>query len=949
MKKFIKVFLSVLLFTGFSNAILAENRDPEPKVGSICGRVIDNTKQALPGACVYIDGLQTGDVSDINGFYSIKNLKPGNYKVVVSYVGYDPYTMELIVKEGKATEHDIVLTEGVELQEVVVVGAFSGQRKAINMQKNNLGITNVVSADQVGKFPDSNIGDALKRINGINVQYDMGEARFGQVRGTSADLTSVTLNGNRLPSAEGDTRNVQLDLIPADMVQTIEVSKVVTSDMDGDAIGGAINLVTKNTPYDRVFNATVGTGCNAVSDKMQLNLGLTYGDRFFNDKLGLMMAASYQNAPGGADNTEFEYDVDDDGKVFLDKAEVRQYYVTRERQSYSLATDYKFNPNHKISFKGIYNRRSDWENRYRITYKKLNEDPSKQSVVLQTKGGSGDNKDARLELQQTMDFMLDGEHTFGRLNMDWAGSFSRATEDRPNERYFGVTMKGKKNEDYFSDLSFVGAGGRNPYPNKGIGNVDDYKWSIDELTNSDQQIKENEWKFRLNFELPLTTGSFGNTLRFGAKYTNKTKERETHCYDYADVYESEFEDGWINNMNGQIRDGFMPNGNYPVNTPFITKEYLGSLKMNPNQDGAYELYEEASGNYKAKEAITSAYVRYDQKLWNKLDLILGLRMEHTSLNYSGFNWVVDDLEDEQGRLEATGDKRNDYINWLPSALLKYNVTDDLKLRASFTKTLSRPKYSALVPCIHYNIAEEEASFGNANLKPTTSYNFDLGGEYYFESVGLVSLGLFYKNVHDVIADEKWKSTNDPNIPSGLLNEDGDPVKYEITKPINAYDADLFGVEVAYQRDFGFITPALKCLGFYGTYTYTHSTTKNHNFEHRTMENGEKIKMTGSPAHTANASFYYENKGLNVRVSYNFASEFVDEFGTVAALDRYYDKVNYLDVNASYTFGKRCKTTIYAEANNLLNQPLRYYQGTKDRTMQLEYYGIRANLGVKFQF
>lgn len=949
MKKFIHVFLSVLLLTGFSNAVLAENRDPEPKVGSIRGRVIDNTKQVLPGAYVYIDGLQTGDVSDVNGFYSIRNLKPGNYKVVVSYVGYNPYIMELIVKEGKATEHDIELTEGVELQEVVVVGAFSGQRKAVNVQKNNLGITNVVSADQVGKFPDSNIGDALKRINGINVQYDMGEARFGQVRGTSADLASVTVNGNRLPSAEGDTRNVQLDLIPADMVQTIEVSKVVTSDMDGDAIGGAINLVTKNTPYDRVLNATVGTGYNAVSDKMQLNLGLTYGDRFFNGKLGLMMAASYQNSPGGADNTEFEYDVDDNGNVFLDKAEIRQYYVTRERQSYSLATDYKFNPNHKISFKGIYNRRSDWENRYRITYKKLNETPSKQSVVLQTKGGSGDNRDARLELQQTMDFMLDGEHTFGKLNMDWAGSYSRATEDRPDERYFGVAMKGKKNEDYFKDLSFVGAGGRNPYPNKGLGNVDNYDWSIDELTNSDQQIKENEWKFRVNFELPLATGAFGSILKFGAKYANKNKERETHCYDYVEVYENESDNDWMNNVNGQIREGFMPDGNYPQNTSFVTKEYLSGLTMSPNQKGAYELYEEASGNYRAKEAITSAYVRYDQKLWNKLDLVFGLRMEHTSLNYSGFNWVVDNLEDEQGRLESTGDKKNSYINWLPSVLLKYNATDDLKLRASFTKTLSRPKYSALVPCIHYNIAEEEASFGNANLKPTTSYNFDLGGEYYFESVGLVSLGLFYKNVHDVIADEKWKSTNDPNIPNGLLNEDGEPVKYEITKPINAYDADLFGVEVAYQRDFGFISPTLKCFGFYGTYTYTYSTTKNYHFGHRTLEDGEKIKMTGSPEHTANASLYFENKGLNIRLSYNFASEFVDEFGTVAALDRYYDKVNYLDLNASYTFGKRCKTTIYADANNLLNQPLRYYQGSKDRTMQLEYYGIRANLGVKFQF
>ena len=949
MKKIKRAVLTILLMAGFTQTIQAGNTNPDPRNGAISGRVIDNVHQTLPGASIYIEKLQTGVISDINGFYTLPNLEPGKYVVKVTYVGFEPVEATLTVKAGKTLEYDIVMNEGVELQEVMVKGAFQGQRKAINMQKNAMGVKNVVSADQVGKFPDANIGDALKRINGINVQYDMGEARFGQVRGTSADLTSVTVNGNRIPSAEGDTRNVQLDLIPADMVQTVEVSKVVTSDMDGDAIGGAINLVTKNTPYRRVLNATAGTGYNWVSEKPALNLGLTYGDRYFNDKLGVMLAASYQNAPGGADNTEFEYDVDDDGNVFLDKAEIRQYYVTRERQSYSLATDYKFNANHRISFKGMYNRRSDWENRYRITYKKLNEKPSKQSVVLQTKGGLGDNRNARLELQQTMDFTLDGEHSFGNLKMDWAGSYSRATEDRPDERYFGVTMKGKNNEDYFSDLNFVGAGGRHPYPNKGIGNISNYKWSIDELTNADQEISEDEWKFRLNFELPLNNGLYGNSLRFGAKYADKSKQKEVHCFDYIEPYEELFDEAWTNQMNGQIRSGFMPKGDYPVHTPFVTKEYLGSLAMNPSQTGAYELYEEASGNYKASERITSAYVRFDQKLGRKLEAVLGLRMEHTALNYSGFNWVVDDLEDEQGRLEATGKKKNDYINWLPSVLLKYNASDDLKFRTSFTKTLSRPKYSALVPCIHYNIAEEEARFGNANLKPTTSYNFDLGGEYYFESVGLVSLGFFYKNVKDVIAEEKWKSTNDPNIPAGLLNEDGEPVKYEITKPINAYDADLFGLEFAYQRDFGFIAPSLKCLGFYGTYTYTHSSTKKHQFEHRTLEEGEDIKMTGSPEHTANASLYFENKGLNVRLSYNFASDFVDEFGTVAALDRYYDKVNYLDLNASYTFGNKFKTTFYAEANNLLNQPLRYYQGTKDRTMQAEYYGMRLNAGVKINF
>ena len=117
------------------------------------------------------------------------------------------------------------------------------------------------------------------------------------------------------------------------MIQTIEVSKVVTSDMDGDAIGGSINLITKSTPYKRTISATAGTGYNWISQKAQLNLGFTYGDRFFNDKLGMMAAVSYQNAPVGSDDVEFEYDVNKKGEVVMVEAQKRQYYVTRERQA----------------------------------------------------------------------------------------------------------------------------------------------------------------------------------------------------------------------------------------------------------------------------------------------------------------------------------------------------------------------------------------------------------------------------------------------------------------------------------------------------------------------------------------------------------------------------------------------------------------------------------------
>lgn len=921
----------MLLATSISSNTFAIEKELSEKASVLRGRVMDNEQQVLPGASIMVESLKKGIISDIDGNYTLTGLKPGTYTVKVSYVGYNPIELKITVPKGKTLEKDIVMNEGVELQEVKVNGVFTGQRKALSVQKNAMGVKNVVSADQVGKFPDSNIGDALKRISGINVQYDQGEARFGQVRGTSADLTSVTVNGNRLPSAEGDTRNVQLDLIPADMVQTIEVSKVVTSDMDGDAIGGAINLVTKNTPYNRVFNVTAGTGYNWISEKAQLNLGATWGERLFNDKLGIMLAASYQYAPGGSDNVEFEYETNDDGEVELKEAQARQYYVTRERQSYSAALDYKFNENHKISFKGIYNRRNDWENRYRVSYKKLNSKASKQSVVLQTKAGSSDNRNARLERQQTMDFTLDGEHMLGSLMMDWAGSYSRATEDRPNERYAAISYKG---EDYGS--SFADVFDEFPYSTKSLPNIKDAGWKIDELTNSNQSIVENEYKFRMNFELPLSQGEFGNSLKFGGKFVSKDKERETNFFEYnGDIIAD-----WNNNLTSQIRSGFMPGKQYPTGTSFIDKGYLGKIDFSKYE--GKEVLEEEAGNYKAKENILAGYLRFDQKLGDKFDLTLGLRIEDTHLKTSGSIYQMDENEEES--LTPTGDHKNSYTDLLPSILLKYKLNDNGNIRASYTKTLSRPKYSALIANKSFNLADEEATIGDPNTKPTTSNNFDLSIDYYFKSVGLVSAGVFYKDVKSVNVEALGYMTGSQ---LGLGNYAD--TKFQVTQNMNAYDARIFGAEFAYQRDFGFIAPALKCVGFYGNYTYTHSSTNNYN-PILGIADGDDVKMAGSPEHTANASLFYEKSGLNVRLSYNTASAFIDQMNTGSReLDRYYDSVNYLDLNASYTWGSKYKTTIYAEAGNLLNQPLRYYQGNKDRTMQAEYYGVRVNAGVKINF
>ena len=259
------------------------------------------------------------------------------------------------------------------------------------------------------------------------------------------------------------------------------------------------------------------------------------------------------------------------------------------------------------------------------------------------------------------------------------------------------------------------------------------------------------------------------------------------------------------------------------------------------------------------------------------------------------------------------------------------------LRASFTTTLARPKFSQMVPGDRVNLADEEYTMGNPDLRNTVSNNYDLMFEYYFKSIGLVSAGVYYKQISDFIVDAMIE---DQTI--------GGTEFKEFYKAVNAGDATLLGIEVAFQRDLGFITPVLKNFGIYTNYTYNHSKVTRLTDPIFAGRNDD-IKLPGTPEHTVNASLYFENKRLTATLSYNYASSFLDneEMGMTPFTDRYYDSVNYLDANISVRATKHI--SIFAEVGNLLNQPLRYYQGTKDRIKQAEYYGIRCSLGAKVRF
>ncbi len=905
------------------------------QMGTLRGRVVDAADQFLSGAAVYIKELNRGVACDANGYYTFQALPQGSYSIETTYVGYETTNESVKIEANETTLHNIKMGESTTIENVVVTSVMKGQSRALSSQKSALNMMDVISSDQSSKYPDSNIGDALKRISGVNVQYDQGEARFGQVRGTPADMSSVTINGDRLPSAEGGTRNVQLDLIPADMVQTIEVNKVITPDMDADAIGGSINLVTKNSPSRQIITANVGTGYDVVSEKANLNFGLTYGDVSANEKFGYIVSASYQNNFLGSDNTEFAW-AEVDGKDLVDEYQIRQYYVQRERQSYSASLNYNINENHKIDFKGIYNRRNDFENRYRTKVKDLTKNMDEgaaygenSKISIETKGGSEDVKFSRLERQQTMDFALGGEHMLNKLLVDWSASWAKASEDRPEERYVAYEMK-PKSTGVLMDYSDK----RQPFATLGDGSniVLDDSYELADLYESNQKISEQDLKFKANFKLPISEGRNNSALSFGAKASIKSKEQEVIAYDYLDAAKSDVETEALATAKVQDRDGFMPGERYNYGRKFIDREWLGQQNFTSSSDYDQSLVEqiteESAGNYTASEGVYAAYLRFDQKLGEKVDLMAGLRMENTQVTYQGTIW-----DEDADTLEKSEELSNSYTNVLPSVMVKWDANKDLKIRASFTNTLARPSYEQLVPGVEIN-EDYEATVGNPNLNAALGYNVDLSADYYYPGIGLIRGGVFYKRINDFIVDQR------------LTNYTYSGTEFTLfTQPINAGNADLFGAELVYQRDLGFIAPALSFMGVSGTYTYTHSTVSDFNVEGRENESG--LKLPGSPEHTANASIYAEKFGFTVRLSYNYASDFIDELGKDSYDDVYYDKVGYMDLNLTYAFKKNF--SIYADATNLLNQPLRYYQGEADRTYQVEYYGPRFNAGVKYTF
>jgi TonB-dependent receptor len=904
---------------------------PAAAQGTLTGTVLDGSNGLnLTGAVVRIEALRREAITDRTGRFLMPGVPAGTHTVTVRYIGFTMSSQEVVIRDNDRTAITVRMTAATTtLGAVMVTEARSGQAAALAQQQNSPNVTNVISADQVGRFPDANIGDALKRVPGVTVALDQGEARFGSIRGTEPRFNSVMVNGERVPSAEAEVREVQLDLIPADMVQSLEVNKTLTPEMDADAIGGSVNVVTRAAPSGFRLSTTVGTGQNVIREKPVYIGSLVAGNRFFSDRLGVILSASYYDQDFGSDNKEGTWDRTAGGQAYMNEFDLRRYDVQRTRRSIGGSVDFRLNPTSTITLRSLYNSRDDWENRFRARYILGEPDVNgiqNTEIRRQTKGGgAGDRlRNTRLEDQRTQSHQLTGEHLINNFaTLDWSAQIGRASETRPDERYIEWRRTNVSINADYSDQ-------QNPtFTATTPSQIAPSAFGFRRIEVLDSYTKDEDMNGRVDLTLPFRSGA--STVKVGLRLRDKEKFRN-NSFSRAAPATAFGNMAAVGSADFTLPRNYV--GNYDWGT-FSTPEFLGALDLyNPaaftlqDQPGEY-----AAGNFDATERITAGYAQLTQELSPSMSLIAGVRVEATRVNYNGFeyNLDTDDVTPTTG-----GQSYNDIR---PSLNFRWDLDARTVVRAAWTNTLARPNYFDLVPYREISIDDNELSTGNPDLKTTRAMNLDLMAERYFESVGLISVGVFYKDISDFIFN--FTQFNEVDAVTGNTFS-------RISRPENGASASLTGFEVAVQRTLDFLPGGFRYIGVYANYTYNSSSVEGISLTGRDLAG---LPLLGTAEHSGNFSLSWDPPKGSIRLALNYQSESLDAgeggYNEEAFFDRWADR--RLDVDLTSTWQVAPKTRFFLEANNLTNRPLRFYQGNRGRLMQDEFYGVRLQTGLKFDF
>lgn len=944
--------------------------------GGINGKVTDaGSGDFLPGANVVLDGTNYGASSDRFGEFTISNVPDGNYTLTVTYVGYADYSDSVTVGSDVVSRDIALSVDYVAMEAVNVTGLAQGQAKALSQQRSAGNIKNVVSRDQMEKFPDQNVADVLQRLPGIALESDHGEGRYVQIRGAEASLNTTTINGVKVPSPE-DVRKISLDIIPSYSLGSVEVTKAITPDMDGDAIGGHVNLITKNAfDYDGQFmEAKVAGGHRPLYGKSGSMGAFTYGNQFMDGKLGLIVSSSYEFNDMKTDNIELEWndeyefvsdvvDSEEDETYVVDEADgtiindmqLKNYALSRERIGITTGLDYKLAENSKLYLNLITNTYTDKENRNRLRYRfdKSVDEETPGSGYTNVTSNSGTANLARItrelksrsSISKINSFSLGGDHALGNIKADWAFTQSYAEELRDPSLNAEFEAKDINMNYEFSDnnhpqiTSFTDDEGSafdqhdlSAYELDAIeleGNyIPNAKSPNGNLVSGDDQV------IAFNLAMPLSLGGANGEIKAGAKLSSKKKKSDVSG---AEVWEWDGDDDLI--MQGfdmDIEGDEYMDGNYVHTHGMDVDKLRDHMSANLGSYNILPMYEDAIlETWDATEDITAFYGMANMRM-GKINFIGGARVEQTSTEYNSWAGAVEDAEDAELSLDEslsqffTAQKvSKEYTDVLPMFHVRYAVNNRMMVRAAYTETIARADFASLVPFIATDGDDAEA--GNPELESAHSQNIDLMLEYYPSGLGIFSFGYFSKAIDNYIYTAVLQ---DATI------RDGAKVYDEVVMPVNGENATLSGWEMNFVKNLDFLPGPLSNLSLYFNYT---STTSEADYG----DMREKSTFPGQAPATGNLSFAYETSKLTARFSQSIADQYIVEVGEDADEDIYYDPANRLDFSMSYNINS--KLTLFADILNITNVPHVYFMGDASKPVEKEVYGATMKIGTSYRF
>ncbi len=862
----------------------------------------------------------------------------------------------------------------------LVVTAPRQEQKARAVQFEAPNLISVQAAETILKYPDFNAAEALGRMPAISLSSDTGEGRFVQIRGIDANLDGATYGGIPLlntyaggTSAGGGGRAVEFDTIPTGAIDGIIVTYTLLPDHEAEGLGGSIELTPRTAvnitkPF---FEGTLGWGYEPLHDHTgPFEADVAMGARFGFGDHGLVFAngegepapragwisnpmpfsivitGSRQDDRRAVDDLEASYL--DDGvapSTGVSQYDLRRYDYHRRRFSYGGEFDFKPNDDHSYYLRGGVAGYTEAVHKNFLLFTNLADptiDANAPNVYMTSTNPDIALTDAE-EVHRNQVYAIGGVDHFHEVTLDYHGAYSRATyHQRRNigadfiapigaAGYYGGSDQIPINYDNLSTPNYPIFS----FPS-GFNVNDPSNYALTDLTNSQEFDVDEEYSGAVNLSFPIHAINDDTRMKIGAEVRLRDKD--------VKVYNETYGAAGSDPSAGIVPPILLSTPGYSGPAiPYYNNQYTAGPQINlyairallgSSQVVSTGSVFDPTSYISATENIYSGYAQVETKV-GKFGALLGARIEATNAVYGGY---VPDINNNDNLILQY--RPVTYLNVFPTFQLRYDFTPTLLLRATYSSGLARPGFEQNSTAASIDRTQRPVAItrGNPALKPTFGNNFDLSLEDYLSNGGIISLAVFDKEFTNYIADRLYNTTTDPLAPGRLAR---------VTTYLNVNDAWARGIQAAYHQKFTFLPKPLNGFGIEANLTLVDSHILEYNAKTSATGQNQYGLLPGTSQVTWNLAGFYEAYGVETRLAAEYVSHSLFGLGGDKTLDTIQDNRLTLDMSSSYKINPHW--TIYFDAKNLLNTPLRYYEGSTDRPIQREFYDITVEGGVRVNY